>query len=100
MKATEHKATFDDCLAYLSLNGPSFAEEIGAHLWPDKVGYGPARGGPPSCAVAASWMLGKMRRAGLVETYQAKRTNYRKWVITVKGEERLMSKHRGTAQKA
>lgn len=46
---------------------PFRAEDLGGRLWPHLDGRGPSRGGPSSCAVAATYMLGKLRRRGEVE---------------------------------
>ena len=89
MKHTEHKTTFADVLAFLELNGPQYAEDIGAHFWPDKIGFGSPNGGPSSVAVAASWMLGRMRVSELVEKQWQKWSGPAPWEITNKGREYL-----------
>lgn len=89
MKSTEHKTTMLDVMRFL-LDGPQYADDIGAHFWPDKIGYGPARGGPSSCAVAATWLLSRMHHKGLVEKQRFEDLpNYRKWFLTDKGHEQL-----------
>ena len=60
--------TMAEVLAQLSASGrPISAAELGGRLWPHLDGRGPARGGPSSCAVAASYALGKLRQRGKAE---------------------------------
>jgi len=46
---------------------PVRAESLGGDLWPHLDGRGPSRSGPSSCAVAATYMLGRLRARGQVE---------------------------------
>lgn len=46
---------------------PVHASDLGGELWPHLDGRGPSRGGPSSCAVAATYMLSKLRARGEVE---------------------------------
>lgn len=85
MKRTEHKTTMRDVLMFL-LDGPQYAEDIGAHFWPDKIGYGSPNGGPSSVAVAASWLLGRMCAKRLVEKqWNRDRQRFGPWEITTQG---------------
>lgn len=89
MKRSEYKVTTLDVLRVLA-DGPQFAENVGAACWPDKIGFGPSRGGPASVAVSASYMLGRLRKSGLVEQSLDRRvSNYARWSLTTKGQEYL-----------
>jgi len=89
MKASEHKTTMRDVMLFL-LDGPKLAEVIGEHFWPDKVGFGPPRGGPPSVAVSAAYLLGRMRVRGYVDKRLDQReSNYAKWFLTDRGHQYL-----------
>lgn len=84
MKASQHRVTGLDLLKLLC-DGDQSAENLGATLWPDKIGYGPARGGPGSCAVSASYLLGKLRKRQLVgQDFKRHR-----WYITDAGRKHL-----------
>ena len=84
MKKTSHRTNEREVLMFLNQNGQVSADQIGAHFWPDKTGYGPSRGGPGSHAVAAAWMLGKMRRKGLV--FQ---NRHGQWEVTEAGRQAI-----------
>lgn len=53
------------------------AEKVGEKCWPHLVGQGSSNGGPSSCAVAATFQLKRMEKAGLVISSGWSPTKYR-----------------------
>lgn len=90
MKKSEHKTTMLDVLRFISQPNPitslrHSAANIGEYFWPDKASHGPSRGGPSSCAVSASYLLGKLRKRKLAE----KDFKTGNWSITTEGRKFL-----------